>query len=103
MKKNSTKLLQDLAAFILAAPKTPASLKKAAERLAAEDGVSLNHWINMAVAQKVGAMETAEFFRCRYGEAQPGDLRAALSKIPDNPPVPGDEIPEELRARFGRW
>lgn len=36
MKTNSTKLLQDLAAFILAAPKNPASLKKAAEMVRAE-------------------------------------------------------------------
>ena len=36
MKKNSTKLLQDLAAFILAAPKDPDSLKKAAEMVRAE-------------------------------------------------------------------
>ena len=36
MKTNSTKLLQDLAAFILAAPKRPASLKKAAEMVRAE-------------------------------------------------------------------
>jgi hypothetical protein len=79
-----------------------ASLKEAAARLAAEDGVSLNHWINMAVAQKVGAVETAEHFRRRYGDAYPGDLRAVLDKRPDNPPDPGDELPEELRAHFGR-
>jgi GAF domain-containing protein len=36
VKKNSTKLLQDLAAFVLAAPKNPESLKKAAEMVRAE-------------------------------------------------------------------
>jgi putative methionine-R-sulfoxide reductase with GAF domain len=36
MKTNSTKLLQDLAAFVLAAPKKPSSLKKAAEMIRAE-------------------------------------------------------------------
>jgi GAF domain-containing protein len=36
VKTNSTKLLQDLAAFILAAPKTPESLKKAAEMVRTE-------------------------------------------------------------------
>ena len=76
------------------------SLKRAAERLASEDGVSLNHWINMAVAQKVGAVETAEYFRRRYGEARPGDLRAVLDKRPDAPPEPRDEISEELRTRI---
>ena len=36
MKNNSTKLLQNLAAFILAAPKDPSSLKTAAEMVRAE-------------------------------------------------------------------
>jgi len=36
VKNNSTKLLQDLAAFILAAPKDPSSLKTAAEMVRAE-------------------------------------------------------------------
>jgi hypothetical protein len=46
--------------------KLPVSIKRAAERLAKEDGVSLNQWIASAVAQKVGVVETAaEFFRKR--------------------------------------
>jgi L-methionine (R)-S-oxide reductase len=36
LKKNSQKLLQDLAALLLAAPKTPATIKKAAEMVRAE-------------------------------------------------------------------
>ena len=39
--------------------KLPTSIKRAAARLAKEDGVSLNQWIATAVAQKVGAVETA--------------------------------------------
>lgn len=34
----------------------PQSMKKAAARLAKEDGVSLNQWITTTVAQKVGAV-----------------------------------------------
>ena len=44
--------------------KLPLSIKKAAQRLAQEDGVSVNQWIASAVAEKVGVMETAaEFFK----------------------------------------
>jgi hypothetical protein len=39
--------------------KLPISIKKAAQRLAKEDGVSLNQWIAVAVAEKVGVVETA--------------------------------------------
>jgi hypothetical protein len=83
--------------------KLPASLKAAAARLAKEDGVSLNQWITAAVAQKIGAVETAaDFFRGRAGIARPEDLRAFLANAPDGPPEPGDEIPDHLRARLKR-
>ncbi|MFO1056166.1 MAG: toxin-antitoxin system HicB family antitoxin [Dongiaceae bacterium] len=79
--------------------KLPASIKAAAARLAKQDGVSLNQWIASAVAQKVGAVETAaEFFRGRAGEARPEDLRAILAHAPDRAPDPGDEAPEVSRA-----
>lgn len=75
--------------------KLPASIKAAATRLAREDGVSLNQWIASAVAQKVGAVETAaEFFKRRAEGAKPGDLRAILARVPDRTPDPGDELPE---------
>src|SRR5580693_7988866 len=50
--------------------KLPLSIKKAAQRLAKEDGVSLNQWIAAAVAEKVGVVETAaDFFKKRAGKA----------------------------------
>ena len=74
--------------------KLPASVKAAAARLAKQDGVSLNQWIVSAVAQKVGAVETAaEFFRKRAGDAKPEGLHAILALVPDRPPDPGDELP----------
>ncbi len=73
--------------------KLPASIKRAAERLAKEDGVSLNQWISVAVAQKVSVVETAaDFFRQRAGTAKAEDLKAFLDRAPDVPPMPGDEI-----------
>jgi len=74
--------------------KLPASIKSAAARLAKEDGVSLNQWIASAVAQKVGAVETAAaFFRQRAGQAKPEDLHALLALAPNRAPDPGDEPP----------
>jgi hypothetical protein len=76
--------------------KLPASIKAAAARLAKE---SLNQWITAAVAQKIGAVETAaDFFKRRAGSASPEDLKALLASAPDVPPEPGDEIPDHLRA-----
>ena len=74
--------------------KLPSSVKAAAARLAKKDGVSLNQWIASAVAQKVGAVETAaDFFRLRAGDASPTDLHAFLARAPDREPDPGDDLP----------
>jgi hypothetical protein len=79
--------------------KLPASIKAAAERLAKEDGVSLNQWIGSAVAQKVGAVEVAAaFFKSRAAGAEPSTLKAFLANAPDVPPEPGDELPGHLQA-----
>lgn len=64
--------------------KLPTSVKTAAQRLAKEDGVSLNQWISVAVAEKIGAMETAaDFLRRRAGEAEPRDLLGYLDRAPE--------------------
>lgn len=74
--------------------KLPLSIKREAERLAREDGVSLNQWIASAVAQKVGAVETAAVFLARRtgGDGRAEDIRAFVSAAPDAPPMPGDEV-----------
>ena len=74
----------------------PSSLKETAARLAKEDGVSLNQWIATAVAQKIGAVETAEVFLAqRAARATSEDLLHYLHGAPNAPPVPGDEVPED--------
>ncbi len=74
--------------------KLPASIKAAAARLAKEDGVSLNQWIAAAVAQKVGAVETAaQFFKRRAAGHSLAELDAFLARVPDRSPEPGDELP----------
>ena len=71
----------------------PASLKEAAARLARNDGVSLNQWITAAVAQKIGAVETAdELLARRAAKANPGDLVRYLDAAPDVPPELVDEV-----------
>ncbi len=67
--------------------KLPLSIKRAAQRLAKEDGVSLNQWIASAVAEKVGVVETAaEFFAKRKGNASGDGLMKFLRKAPNTEP-----------------
>jgi hypothetical protein len=73
--------------------KLPVSIKKAAQRLAKEDGVSLNQWIASAVAQKVGVVETAaDFFKKRAGKPTGAGLMRFLRTAPKTAPKPGDEL-----------
>lgn len=79
----------------------PQFLQHAAERLASEDGVSLSHWISLAVAQKIGAVEAAsDFFRQRARGAEQVDIQAILAKAGNEPPVTGDKLPDDLREKF---
>lgn len=70
-----------------------ASLKAEAERLAKAEGTTLNQFINVAVAEKIAALRTADFFHER---ARRADLLAAVALLDcvgnDDPPQPGDEL-----------
>jgi hypothetical protein len=77
----------------------PESLLKRAEELAREDGVSLDTWVTSALAQKIGVVETAaEFFKRRAANGGKG-LEHYLDKVPDAPPDPDDELPENRKPQ----
>ena len=77
----------------------PESLLRRAEELAREDGVSLDIWVVSALAQKIGAVETAaEFFRRKSAGAGQG-LNSYLDLVPEAPPTPGDELPKGASSR----
>ncbi len=83
--------------------KLPLSVKKAAQRLAEEDGVSLNQWIAAAVAEKVGVVETAaEFFKKRARKATGAGLMKFLKDAPDVAPEPGGRTSLSCTARLSR-
>lgn len=72
--------------------KMPKSVKAAATRLAKEDGVSLNQFIAVAVAEKVGTIETAgEFLKRRAAKAKPSDLMRFLRGAPAAAPSAEDK------------
>lgn len=69
------------------------SIKKEAERLAKAEGTTLNQFINVAVAEKVAALRTADYFRERARRADvPGALALLDGLGDDEPPREGDEL-----------
>jgi hypothetical protein len=61
----------------------PNSLKRAAEDFAAKDGVSLNQYIALALAQKIGASGAAKFFAERGRNGDPERAIAFLEGRPE--------------------
>jgi hypothetical protein len=71
------------------------SLFEEVRKAAKAEGVALNQFINVAVAEKLSALRTEEFFRERAARA-PSRVEALriLERIGrDNPPMPGDDLP----------
>lgn len=75
----------------------PISLKKAVAEYSREDNTSINQFVVVAVAEKLSAMKTAEFFAERSRRADPEVALAILSREGGQPPEPEDLLPEDLR------
>ena len=69
----------------------PISLKAELERLSKEDGVSINQYVVVAVAEKVSAIQTAAFFEQARAKADRKKFRKILNRKGGEKPRPGDE------------
>ena len=68
-------------------------VRKAAEM----EGVALNQLINVAVAEKVSALRTEEYFRTRSLQADRTVTMQILARAGrDNEPISGDEMPKGM-------
>jgi hypothetical protein len=71
-----------------------------ARKVAKAEGVSLTRLIDVAVAEKISALRTEEYFAER---AAKGDIKKALQVLrragTGHPPVPGDELPAKRPRR----
>ncbi len=69
------------------------SLLDEAKRAAASEGVALNQFINVAVAEKLATIRTIEYFRRRAERGDPKEAERLLAFFGrGNPPQAGDEI-----------
>ena len=70
----------------------PASLERELARVAREDGTSLNQFIVTAVAEKLSALRTADFFEERRARADGDAALAIMRRKRGEAPRDGDEI-----------
>jgi hypothetical protein len=69
------------------------SLLDEARRIAESEGVALNQLINVAVAEKLSALRTDDYFRERAAEANIGKAKRILKRAGrGKPAVFGDEL-----------
>ena len=70
----------------------PESLHKRIKELADKEGVSMNQFITLAVAEKMSALLTVDYLEARAKRGSRGKFEAVLAKVPDREPLPGDEL-----------
>jgi len=75
----------------------PDSLHRKIRELAEQEDISINQFIATAVAEKAAALLTVEYLEKRGRRGDPKLVDRILSKVPDVPPVPGDELPVRRR------
>jgi hypothetical protein len=75
------------------------SLLEAARELANQEGVALDQWINVAVAQMLAANSALNYIAMRARRANVKEALEILRRAGrGNPPVEGDELPESWQT-----
>jgi uncharacterized protein YdaT len=59
----------------------PESLKQASKRIAAADDTTMNQFFVVAIAEKISAMETADFFERRSAKASKARADKVWAKV----------------------
>jgi hypothetical protein len=72
----------------------PESLHRKIRELAERDAVSINQFIVTAVAEKTAALLAVEYLESRGRQGNRQLFDRVLARVPDVPPMPGDERPK---------
>ena len=75
----------------------PDSLHRTLKTAADHDGVSINQFVSLAVAEKLSALQTYDYIKERAKGASRDKFLAAMSLIPSGEVAEGDELPEKNR------
>lgn len=76
----------------------PDSLHKKAKELAEKEGVSINQFVTLAVAEKLSALITEDYLLERAKRGSRSRYDAALAQVPNAEPPEYDRIPSPPTA-----
>ena len=68
------------------------STLKRIKKLAQKDKVSINHFLELTIAEKVSALDALEYLDERSKSGSYGDIKRLLMKVPDRAPLDYDKI-----------
>jgi len=71
------------------------SLLNELRQVTKEESTSINQFINVAVAEKLAALRTEQYFQERMSRADREDFLAILEKAGTDVAIEGDELPAE--------
>jgi hypothetical protein len=77
----------------------PESLHQKLRELAEREDISINQFIATALAEKAAALLTADYLEARGQRANAKLVDRVLSRVPDVPPIEGDELPLRHQSR----
>lgn len=61
----------------------PNSYPSMMKRISQKDKISINQFVNSAIAEKISALETADYLETRAKSGSRDKFLAVLSKVPD--------------------
>lgn len=70
----------------------PDSLHRTLKTAAEQDSVSINHFVSLAVAEKLAALQTYNLITERAAKGSRENFLAAMSMVPTGEVMEGDEI-----------
>ena len=70
----------------------PNSVHESIKELARRDGISVNHFIASAAAEKMASFQTLDYLRREAALGNRSDFDRFLSLVPDTPATPGDTV-----------
>lgn len=68
----------------------PEYLHKSVRELAEQEGVSINHLITLAIAEKLSALTAEDYIAQRAARGSREKYEAVLAKVPDVQPMEAD-------------
>jgi hypothetical protein len=80
----------------------PDSLHRTLKTAADQDGVSINQFVSLAVAEKLSALQTYNLIAERAAKGSRDAFLKAMSVVPTGEVVAGDELPSGYKRKTKR-